>query len=352
MSLRNASQPSQAAFEHRYAADWQRFERWLATQSLGRRARTELQRRRKEAAASDPAGGEIVDDVLADEQVPRQYRLLCAQLALARDRRYSPALVARLHRLVLGGHHALYAVSGERLQVMAFLRGGFPRLVRAEWRVVGLASLLFFAPLLGLLAALQWFPDLATTIVAPMRLAEIQRMYDPANELLGQRAAEGHVEMFGFYIWNNVRIGFQTFAGGVLFGLGSVFFLVFNGVFLGTVLGHLTQVGLGPQIWSFVAGHSALELVAIAISGGAGLKLGAALLAPGRRSRRAALVANGRIALQLAGGAALMFLAAAVVEAFWSPLVWPDPRPKYVVGIIAWVLLLAYFARAGHRDAA
>jgi uncharacterized membrane protein SpoIIM required for sporulation len=335
--------PSQAAFEQRYDADWLRFERWLQRQAMSPRARAELQQRLSETA----------DAVLADAEVPRQYRQLCAQLALARDRCYSPVLIARLHRLVLGGHHALYGARGGRsLRVLDFLRGDFPRLVRAEWRVVGLATLLFFVPLLGLLLALQWFPDFATTVIPPTKLGEIQQMYDPGNPQLGRRGADSNATMFGFYIWNNVRIGFQTFAGGVLFGLGTVFFLIFNGVFIGTVLGHLTQVGLGPQIWSFVAGHSGLELTAIVIAGAAGLKLGSALLMPGRRRRRVALVENGRIALQLVGGAALMFLAAAAVEAFWSPLAIADPTPKYAVGIIGWLILLVYFALAGRRHAA
>ena len=177
-------------------------------------------------------------------------------------------------------------------------------------------------------------------------------MYDPDNRALGRVDAQSNFEMFGFYIWNNVRIGFQTFAGGVLLGLGSLFFLIFNGIFLGTIVGHLTQIGLGPQIWSFTAGHGSFELLAIAISGAAGLKLGAALLAPGRCTRRAALVLQGASAFRLAGGAALMFLVAAVIEAFWSPLQLYSNTPKYAVGILLWLLLLGYFLLAGRGAAA
>ena len=42
--------------------------------------------------------------------------------------------------------------------------------------------------------------------------------------------------MFGFYILNNVSIGFRSFAGGIIFGLGTIFFLVFNGLILGGVV--------------------------------------------------------------------------------------------------------------------
>lgn len=330
----------QAEFERRYAGDWLRIERWLTRQSMKPSAREAVRQRL----------GESADSMVATVDFPPLYRALCAQLSLARARRYSPALIERLHALVQQGHHALYgAQAGGRRGMVDFLLRGFPRRVRAERGWVALGALLFFGPLLAMGIAVQQFPELAGLVLAPHELGQYESMYDPARERLGQRPAASSAEMFGFYIWNNVRIGFQTFAGGVLFGLGSGFFLLFNGVVIGTVIGHLTQVGLGPQIFSFVAGHSALELIAIAISGAAGLKLGGALLAPGRRSRRSALVAEGRLALQLAGGAGLMFLAAAAVEAFWSPLVLPAAWPKYAVGALGWLLAIAYFVIGGRR---
>ena len=125
-----------------------------------------------------------------------------------------------------------------------------------------------------------------------------------------------------------------------------------NGIYIGAIAGYLSQVGLGSSFWSFAAGHSAFELCAIALSGGAGLKLGWALLAPGRRTRRTALVAAGREAVRLVLGAALLFFAAALVEAFWSPLNLADPMPKYAVGALLWALVLAYFGFAGRGDEA
>src|SRR5262249_27965486 len=150
--------------------------------------------------------------------------------------------------------------------------------------------------------------------------ATFHQMYDPANRRLGSREADSSLMMFGFYIWNNIRIGFQTFAGGLLFGVGSLWFLGANGIIIGAVAGYLTQVGYSQTFWSFVAGHSSLELTAIVIAGAAGLRLGLAVIAPGNLSRRAALVAAARPGVRLMYGAAIMFLAAAFVEAFWSPL--------------------------------
>jgi len=285
-------------------------------------------------------------------EVPARYRRLCQSLALAADRHYSPDLVDRLNRLALRGHHALYADRGSHSrQVVDFLAGGFPALVRREWRLVATAAALFFGPLLALIAVLQVWPEFVHYLLEPEQIASFHAMYDPGNKRLGMREADSNLMMFGYYIWNNVRIGFQTFAGGLLFGVGSLWFLGSNGLVIGAVAGYLTQIGYAATFWSFVAGHSSLELLAIVLSGAAGLRLGLALIAPGRVTRKAALVAAARPAVRVMYGAAIMFAAAAFVEAFWSPITTLPFAVKIGAGIAGWVLLLAYFLFVGRGRA-
>ena len=286
-------------------------------------------------------------------EMPVRYRRICQCLALAADRQYSPELVDRLNGLALRGHHTLYGNRRRQSQrVLDFLLAGFPALVRAEWRLVLAAFILFFGPLLGLIAVLQVYPEFAHYVLEPGQIAQFHQMYDPANKRLGTREADSSLMMFGFYIWNNIRIGFQTFAGGLLFGVGSIWFLGANGVVIGAVAGYLTQIGYTQTFWSFVAGHSSLELLAIVVAGGAGLRLGMAVIAPGNMSRRAALVAAAKPAVRLMYGAAMMFLAAAFVEAFWSPLTEIPFEGKIGAGVAGWVILLIYFAFAGRAHAA
>ena len=316
----------QHQFEAAHAAEWQAFESFLE---------------KPKSAPFDPA------------EMPERYRRVCQALALAADRQYSPELVDRLNRLALRGHHALYRNRRRQSQrVLEYLLAGFPALVRAEWRLVLAALILFFGPLLALIAVLQVFPEFVHYLLAPEQIASFHQMYDPANRRLGTREADSSLMMFGFYIWNNVRIGFQTFAGGLLAGVGSIWFLGANGVVIGAVAGYLTQVGYAHTFWSFVAGHSSLELLAIVLSGAAGLRLGMAVIAPGNVSRRAALVAAARPAVRLMYGAAMMFLAAAFVEAFWSPLTEIPFRMKIAAGIAGWIVLFLYFLFAGRARAA
>jgi uncharacterized membrane protein SpoIIM required for sporulation len=314
----------QAPFEAAHLQEWEAFEAFL-----------------DQKKSFDPA------------EMPARFRRICQSLALAAERRYSAELVDRLNRLALRGHHALYANRRrESQQVLEFMLAGFPRLVRQEWRLVAAATLLFFGPLLGLIALLQQFPDFAHYLLAPEQIANFHQMYDPANKRLGMREADTSVLMFGFYIWNNVRIGFQTFAGGMLAGVGSAWFLGANGVIIGAVAGYLTQAGFGETFWSFVAGHSSLELIAIVLSGAAGFKLGLAVIAPGNSSRKSALIAAAKPAVRIMYGAAVMFFAAAFVEAFWSPLTEIPYPVKISAGIAGWVVLLAYLAFAGRARAA
>ena len=195
------------------------------------------------------------------------------------------------------------------------------------------------------------FPDFVHYLLSPQQIASFHEMYDPANRRLGMREADTSMAMFGFYIWNNVRIGFQTFAGGLAAGVGSAYFLGANGVIIGAVAGYLTQVGYTETFWSFVAGHSSLELLAIVLSGAAGFKLGMAVIAPGNRTRKAALMAAARPAVRIMYGAAIMFFGAAFVEAFWSPITEIPFTAKIAVGSAGWVLLLAYFLFAGRAHA-
>jgi uncharacterized membrane protein SpoIIM required for sporulation len=184
-------------------------------------------------------------------------------------------------------------------------------------------------------------------------------MYDPESERhLRPVDSESRFEMFGFYIANNVGIGFRVFAGGVFFGIGSVAILLHNGVFLGAAAGHVVNKGFASTFFPFVSGHSALELGAVVLLAVAGLRLGWSLVAAGGLSRGDSLRRAARECIALVPGGGAMLVLAAVVEAFWSPLPLPPPI-KYWAGAAAALALGAYLAWSGrghglrtdqHRD--
>jgi uncharacterized membrane protein SpoIIM required for sporulation len=149
-----------------------------------------------------------------------------------------------------------------------------------------------------------------------------------------------------------VGIAFRCFATGILFGAGSVFFLVFNGITLGTSFGWVIANGHGRNILTYCCGHSPFELTAIVIAGAAGLQIGYALIDTGGLSRRSSLLAAGRSAIVLVMGAGAALLVAAAVEGFWSASAAPDVV-KWSVAVLNSLLVLGYlsFAGRGRRPA-
>jgi uncharacterized membrane protein SpoIIM required for sporulation len=319
-------------FIERHQSEWEAWDRWLTPRKNG----------------SDDLTG------IALDQLPGRFRRLSLDLALARDRQYSAGLVEALHRRVLAAHQRIYGVAKPRSgSVFAFIGGGLPALVRREWRVVLVSLLLFFVPLATMLAVLPHYPDAVYLVLAPEQTGQFEEMYAPDAAHLGRpRSASSEWGMWGLYIANNIGIDFQCFAGGIAFGVGAVFYLLFNGLMIGAVAGHLSGLGYIDTFWGFVAGHSAFELTGAVLSGAAGLKLGVALIAPGNRSRAAALKESAGVAVRLVYGAAMLTFLAAFIEAFWSPERGVPFEIKIGVGIFMWLLTWSYLLIAGRQHRA
>lgn len=319
----------QQAFEERYQQSWQLFETQLGRLEKG-------------------VGVHVESDSEAD--FPALYRSVCHHLALAKDRHYSPHLINRLHTLVLRGHQLLYTQKRPFIaQIVQFLLRDFPAALRREARLLWLSTALFVLPAL----VMGWLcfndREMIYAVHSPLGVMEMEAMYDPNNSAIGreERQSDSDFFMFGFYIYNNIGIGFRTFAGGLLYGVGTLIVLISNGVFIGSVAGHLTQRGFTDTFWPFVSGHGAFELTAIVICGVAGLQLARALYAPGRHGRVNALKKASGEAVPLVIGAGLMLFIAAFVEAFWSSSSTVTKEIKYGVAAMLWLLVICYFLFAG-----
>lgn len=324
----------QEAFVARHEPEWLQMEAWLV-----RRARSPRQAR---ATRREWTG-------LADEDVPAHYRRLCQQLALARRRGYSPAVVDRLQALTQRGHDVLYRARRPAWsKALGFFIADFPRLVRAQRGCLWLSLAVFALPALLAFAAVLHTPEFAYTVYPAEMLSEMETMYDPDDpeRKLG-RDSGSDVMMFGYYVMNNVSIAFRTFAAGFFAGIGTLFVLLQNGLLFGVVGAHLQNIGHGDPFWRFVCGHAAPELTAIVIAGAAGLRIGLALVAPGRRRRVDALVEAGRTGALLSLGCFAMLVFAAFVEAFWSSMGFIPAWAKYAVAGVLWTLTLGWLALGG-----
>jgi uncharacterized membrane protein SpoIIM required for sporulation len=164
------------------------------------------------------------------------------------------------------------------------------------------------------------------------------------------RDAGSNWMMFGFYIMNNIGIAFQCYATGILLGIGSVYFIAMNGAFGGAIAGYVASAGFGGTFFSFVATHSAFELTAIVLCGAAGLRIGRAVLLPGRLPRTAALELAAKDTSIIVFGSAVMLVIAAAIEAFWSSAAWITPTAKYSGAAACWILVFLFFLRRPYAD--
>ena len=326
-------------FENQYQSEWDELERSL--DAIGKRGPKIKERLKGGGPKEAPSG----------ERIAELYRRACEHLALARARAYPAHVTERLDQLTHDAHQAIYQ---RREFGMGRLRRlfavDFPRAVRAHALYVWIALAVFGLPtvILGVLVYQQ--PELILSVVDAEMAAEFEQMYSDSADSIGrERTAATDWAMFGHYIRNNISVAFQCFASGLFAGVGSLFFLAFNGAYGGAIGGYLTERGLSSTFYSFVATHAAFELTAIALAGAAGLRIGHSMLAPGRRTRTQALVDAARESIVIVYGVTAMLLIAAGIEAFWSSARWVPNAAKYSVAAVCWIAVIAYLTLQGRR---
>lgn len=241
------------------------------------------------------------------------YRAAAADLALARRRWPADPVVGRLERLVGTARHLVYAAEHRRGSVASFVTHGYWRRVRERPVLLALSAALLLGPavvtatwsVIDPAAAVEIVPEAYRSVTEPRT----------SGEDLGLGGAE-QAEFSSAIFTNNIRVSFLAFAGGILAGLGTAFVLVFNGSFLGAVGGLAFGAGNGPPFMELVVAHGFLELSLIAVTAAAGLRMGWALIDPGRGTRKDALVAEGRHSVEVVLGTIPWFVLAGLIEGF------------------------------------
>lgn len=325
MSARVSSFPHQDAFVVAREAEWRAIEAMvLDGRPLHRRPPSEIAR------------------------FAHHYRNLCGDLIHARSAGYTSDLVAYLDGVAGRAHGALHRAPPFRARaIVELVATRVPAAIRRNWRFHAIAGVLFFGPLLALAIATVIDPTVAELVLPRGQLEGMSRAY--ADELSGR--PEGvDAMMAGFYVNHNIGIAFRCFATGVLFGLGSIFILVTNGLMIGATIGYVIASGHGHNILTFVCTHGVFELSALVIAGGAGLQLGYSMIATGGRTRLGSLRAQVPDLAATILGAALMLAIAAALEGFWSPSSIAAPIKWATAGAFA-IALTAYLAFAGRGPA-
>jgi len=311
-----------AIFLSRRSPDWDELEQILP----------ELERKRKRPVA----------DLL---RFARLYRAVCTDLSVASAFRLSRGEQARLEDIVARGHAVLYSIPRRTFRdIKDYVFSFVPHAVRKDV-FVKICLLIFYVPFF-LCASLSYLSKpFAENVAGEAVLEAYREMHEkPETDVkLGDLVGAS-----GFYIANNIGLNLLTFGLGALFGIGSLFFCLYNAVFLGTIIGYLLSTPVRENILSWVAGHAPFELTAVGFSAAAGMRIGFALLAPGDRSRLLALREEAITSMPVLFCAASLTFFAAFLEAFLAPF-HTNLTLKFGVGTAGLVLMLSYFFGAGRN---
>lgn len=281
------------------------------------------------------------------------YRQACTSLSVAREISLDRGLLDYLEALTGRAYLAVYAPQQSLAGMLRrFLTGAPPALRRSAGHVALAALALALGALVGGLLYADdpgWYG-----VFVPGGLGQGRGPGSSTAELLqalyggGDRPA-GHLAAFAAYLFShNTQIALFSFALGVAAGLPSLLLCLYNGLLLGAFVGLHVERGIGWDLFGWLSIHGVTELSAIAVAAGGGFRLAAAVLFPGRLTRRDALRRNGRDAVKLALVAALMLVVAAAIEGFARQLV-TDTATRLAIGWGIGGLWLAWFALGGRH---
>ncbi len=265
------------------------------------------------------------------------YRQIAADLAALREDRGSIHFAHYLNQLLARAHNTIYSADRASPATMVeYLRYTYPRIFRQNLSYCLVAFLIFLASAIVGVGLTYHDPDFKVKILGPQMVETIERHEMWTHSIVGIKPVASSTIMT-----NNMGVAFMSFAAGITGGVGTIYMMIFNGLLIGVIGTACWFSGMSLQLWSFVAPHGVLELPAIFISGGAGLRLAYGLLFPGFLPRRESVARAGTEAVKLLIGTVPILIIAGVIEAFVSPT-GLAVRLKFGLAAALFTLLVAY----------
>jgi uncharacterized membrane protein SpoIIM required for sporulation len=285
--------------------------------------------------------GAEVDELVAG------YQRVATHLSIVQTRSPDPVLVAKLSRIVAD---ARAAVAGTRSPAWRdfsrFFVVTFPLAVyrtRRWWIPTAVLSL-------GVAAGFGWWiaahPDVQHGLLPARSVREL------TGTDFAQYYHSAPAHDFATRVWtNNVVAAASALVGGVVFGLPTLYALFVNMLNVGVDGGYMVAAGKANVFFGLIAPHGILELTAVFVAAGAGLRLGWTLIDPGPRRRADALAEEARSTMTIALGLIVVLAVSGAIEAF----VTPSGLSTWVrvgIGVVAETAFLGYVWMLGGRAAA
>ncbi len=119
---------------------------------------------------------------------------------------------------------------------------------------------------------------------------------------------------------NNLRVALLCFVTGVVWGAGTLFVMIYNGVMVGTFQHFFFVRGVGFESVLGIWTHGTIEISCIIVAGAAGLVLARGIIWPGTLSRSRSFQLSALSGLRIMGGIAPLIVLAGFIEGFLTRL--------------------------------
>ncbi|KQW48726.1 hypothetical protein ASC77_08295 [Nocardioides sp. Root1257] len=306
------------AYVAAHVAEWRRLE--------------DLSRRRR---LSGPESDELVE----------RYQQVATHLSVVRTSAPDAHVVAYLSTLLA---RARNRASGTRTSTWRGVRGFFvdrfpAALFRLRWWWLGtLAANVVVTGVMMLW--LLGHPDVEQSLLSP---EQVDQLVSHDFEDYYSEYAASH---FAAQVWvNNAWVAALCIALGVL-GLPVIYLLFSNIANLAIIGSIMIRHDHGAHFWGLILPHGLLELTAVFVAGGTGLRLFWSWVEPGALTRTHSLAREGRTAGTIALGLVAVLLVSGIIEAFVTPSGLPT-WARIGIGLLAEGVFFAYVFVLG-RDAA
>ena len=277
------------------------------------------------------------------DELAELYQLVATHLSVVRSQAPDAAVIQHLSALLSTARtRALGSRTSTWASVGRFVVARFPAALYRlrRWWLWTLAANVVVGGLM-----MWWFvqnPVVEQTLMSP---AEVEQLVEHDFEDYYSEYAASH---FATQVWvNNAWVAALCIAFGIL-GV-PVLWLLFQNIANVAVIGAVMhRHDHGAHFWGLILPHGLLELTAVFVAAGVGLRLFWSWVEPGDLSRAQSIAREGRTAATVALGLVGVLLVSGIVEGF----VTPSPLPTWArvaIGVLAEMLFLAYVFVLGRR---
>lgn len=246
-------------------------------------------------------------------------------------------LVARARAVVTGAHAPLWR------EFVRFWTVSFPVVVYRSRRWIVASGVAFYVVAAVIAVWIAHSPEVQASIGTPSEIEQI------VNHEFANYYSEHPAASFALQVWvNNAWVTAQCIAMAVLLGIPIPYILFQNAANLGVNAGLMFEAGRGDVFLGLITPHGLLELTAVFVAAGVGMRLGWSVISPGDRPRGQVLAEQGRAVISVAIGLVVVLLVCGAIEGF----VTPSPLPTFVrvlIGIAAFSAFVGYVAYFGRK---